>query len=469
MTQTAPVQNWAVDFDVMDPQYLADPFSIWDELRSTCPIPHTDRRKSSWMPLRYEDVTAIAHDVEHFSSLKVAVIPGDEDEDPNADFEGPNLEYGLPPISADPPLHTWTRRLLLPWFSHKRVETYEEMTRDLCRSLLDRFADTGHADAAADYAQQIPVRVIARILGVTSEMADTFTGWVRDVLEFADDAERRQRGAEGLLYFFVNQLEERKNNPGDDLLSELLQTEVDGQAVDDGIVLGMAALVLIAGVDTTWSGIGSSLWHLAAHPEDCKRLVAEPELMPTALEELLRAYVACHHGQRGDPGLRVRGLSDEGRGQGAHELPGREPRPRGVRGSRRRAVGPGAQPPRGVRVGDTPLRRLQPGPHGAACGARRVAGSNPGVLARPGRDHHVGRRPGPGPSRPPGRVLMKVRVDPDKCQGHARCYGLAPEVFDVDDYGQSSVIVDEVPPELEEKTRLAVANCPEFAIEIVSE
>ena len=123
MTHTAPVRDWATDFDVMDPHYLADPFSIWDELRQTCPIPHTNRRKSSWMPLRYEDVTAIAHDIEHFSSLKVAVIPGDEDEDP-PDFDGPNLEYGLPPISADPPLHTWTRRLLLPWFSHKRVDGY---------------------------------------------------------------------------------------------------------------------------------------------------------------------------------------------------------------------------------------------------------------------------------------------------------------------------------------------------------
>jgi hypothetical protein len=73
-------------------------------------------------------------------------------------------------------------------------------------------------------------------------------------------------------------------------LSELLTTEVDGQPVDDGIVLGMAALVLIAGVDTTWSAIGSSLWHLAAHPEDRRRLAAEPELMATAVEELLRAY-----------------------------------------------------------------------------------------------------------------------------------------------------------------------------------
>ena len=121
-------------------------------------------------------------------------------------------------------------------------------------------------------------------------MADQFTGWVRDVLEFADDQERRQAGVEGLLYYFVEQLAYRKENPGDDLLSELLHTSVDGQPVDDGIVLGMAALVLIAGVDTTWSGIGSSLWHLATHEDDRKRLVAEPELMPTAVEELLRAY-----------------------------------------------------------------------------------------------------------------------------------------------------------------------------------
>ena len=133
MAHTAPVQDWATDFDVLDPRYVSDPFSIWDDLRQSCPIAHTDRRKSSWLPTRYDDVTAIAHDIAHFSSLKVAVIPGDEDEDPNADFDGPNLEYGLPPISADPPLHTWTRRLLLPWFSHQRVDSYVPLTRELCR------------------------------------------------------------------------------------------------------------------------------------------------------------------------------------------------------------------------------------------------------------------------------------------------------------------------------------------------
>ena len=64
---------------------------------------------------------------------------------------------------------------------------------------------------------------------------------------------------------------------------------------------------------------------------------------------------------------------------------------------------------------------------------------------------------------------MKIRVDNDKCQGNARCYGISPELFEVDEYGQSTVILDEVPAELEEKARLAVANCPEYAIEIVSE
>ena len=124
MTATPAVEAWESDFDVMDPGYLSDPFSIWDELRGSCPIAHSNRRGSNWLPTRYEDVTVIAHDIEHFSSVEVAVIPfkGEEPEEPV-------LAYGLPPISADPPLHTWTRRLLLPWFSHRKVASYEPMTR----------------------------------------------------------------------------------------------------------------------------------------------------------------------------------------------------------------------------------------------------------------------------------------------------------------------------------------------------
>ncbi|HEV8064710.1 MAG TPA: cytochrome P450, partial [Acidimicrobiales bacterium] len=216
----------------------------------------------------------------------VGVLGGDGYENQ----EQPILPLGLPPISVDPPIHTWTRRILLPWFSHNRVNGYEGMTRQMCAELIESFLAAGRADAAGDYAQQIPVRVIARILGVPEDMSDTFTEWVRGILEFADDTERSDAAAMGLYNYLVEQVAIRRESPGDDMLSEFLHLKIEEAEFDDGVVLGMAALVLIAGVDTTWSSIGSSLWHLATHEQDRKRLASEPELMPLAVEELLRAY-----------------------------------------------------------------------------------------------------------------------------------------------------------------------------------
>ena len=282
---TDEVQDWSTDFDILDPDYVADPFLIWDDLRSTCPIAHTDRRGGSFLPTRYADVVAIARDHETFSSSHVGVLP------PEADHDGPDLlPAGVPPISADPPEHTWSRRLLLPWFSPNRVDQYETKTRQLCNDLIDGFLADGTADAAADYAQQIPVRIIGLVLGVPDSMADTFTGWVRDVLEFAHDAPRREKATGELVTYFSQLMAERRVDPGEDLISTLLQTEVEGEPIPDDHILGTVALTLIAGVDTTWSSIGSALWHLATHDDDRRRLVAEPELMDTALEELLRAY-----------------------------------------------------------------------------------------------------------------------------------------------------------------------------------
>lgn len=277
----SPVSDWTKDYDIFDPDYVGDPFPIWDDLRGQCPIAHTDRWGGSWLPTTYDSVAGVAHDVEHFSSRSVSVVPPPPDTP---------VVLALPPISVDPPVHTWTRRLLLPWFSHNRVAGYEPMTRALCNRLLDEIVAAGHGDAAEGYAQQIPVRVIGLVLGVPEDMSDTFTGWVRDVLEFAYDERRRASGREALLGYLTGLLEARRTDPGDDLISQLLHTEIDGEPVGDPIILGMAALTLIAGVDTTWSAIGSSLWHLATHPEDRRRLVAEPELLPIAVEELLRAY-----------------------------------------------------------------------------------------------------------------------------------------------------------------------------------
>jgi cytochrome P450 len=279
------VRDWTTDYDILDPDYVADPYPVWDDLREQCPIAHSDRWGGSWLPTRYEDVQRFAQDNIHFSSRDVGVLSFTAEERPPRPIEIP-----VPPIDQDQPVHTWTRRLLLPWFSHSRVAEYEPYTKDLCNRLIDGFIESGSADAAGDYARQIPVRVIALLLGVPEEMSDTFTGWVQDVLEFAHDEKRSGAATDALTEYLVARLEERRTEPGDDLISSLLQAEVEGEPVDDLIILGMAALTLIAGVDTTWSSIGSAMLHLATHPADVERLIAEPELMPLAIEELLRAY-----------------------------------------------------------------------------------------------------------------------------------------------------------------------------------
>ena len=447
MARTAQVSSWESDFDILDAGYIADPFTIWDGLRARCPIAHTNRRGSNWLPTRYADVTAIAHDVDHFSSLEVAVIPFE-----GAEPEDRLLPYGLPPISADPPLHTWTRRLLLPWFSHRRVSGYEGLTRGLCGGLIEGFLADGRADAAAGYAQQIPVRVVAQILGVQSELADVFTGWVRDVLEFADDPERRARGMYGLIDYFTTEVAHRRDHPGDDLLSELLHAEIDGAPIDERVVMGTAALVLIAGIDTTWSAIGSSLWHLATHPDDRKRLTSEPELMPLAVEELLRAY---------SPVTMARIVTADVDYEGCPMKAGDRVLMSFPAANRDPAV---FEDPGSVVLDRAHNRHVAFG-----SGIHRCAGSNLARMElRVALEEWLRRVPDfrladdaevtwaggqvRGPRVLPGGVPVRIRVEKERCQGHSRCFGLVPELFDVDDYGMSSVIGDgTVSPALEDR------------------
>jgi cytochrome P450 len=280
------IDRWAADFDILASAYVANPFAIWDSLRVACPIAHSSRRGSTWLLTRYDDVAAVAHDVTTFSSSDPSVVPSTRD----AARTGTSTSYQLPPISADPPLHTFTRRILLPWFSHRRVAMMTPRTRGLCQRLAGAIVERGRGDASTEYARLIPVQVIAHVLGVADDVSDTFTTWVRDILDSGDDFERRNRGIESLGEYLVAELENRRTQGGDDLLSVLLEGVVDGHRIDEGMALGMAAMVLIAGVDTTWSAIGASLWHLAQHPEDRERLVANPAMMPFAVEELLRAY-----------------------------------------------------------------------------------------------------------------------------------------------------------------------------------
>ena len=282
MADIAPVEDWATDYDIMDPGFVEDPYPVWSDLRETCPIPHTDRWQGSWMPTKYADIRDFANDVDLFSSRNPIVIPN-----PNPDAPEPNAA----PITTDPPEHHAARRMILPAFSPKATERHIGYTRDLCRRLLRGFIEDGRADGAVDYAQQIPPRVIAHLLGVDEDRADEFTEWVRGVLELGlTDPELRQSSSDKILNFFQEEVAARRENPGDDLISQLIEYEIDGEPVSDFQLVGTCNLMLIAGIDTTWSSIGSALWHLATHPDDRRRLIEEPGLIPSAVEEFLRAY-----------------------------------------------------------------------------------------------------------------------------------------------------------------------------------
>lgn len=278
-----PVADWATDFDHADPEWAADPFPIWDELRASCPVAHSERYGGVWLPTTHELVAEVAYDTEHFTSRSVIVSEGRP--------LMPAPQGIAPPISSDPPFHHGARRLLLPAFSPKAIEPFEAFTRDFCQSLVDALGDDEVFDGATQYAQDIPVRVIAKMLGFPAEDADEFRYFVHTALEAVDlPVEERIARFGRLDAYLTAQVQDHVEHPRDDLTSYLLSAEMDGQPLNAEHVRGSIALLLIAGIDTTWSAIGASLWHLARTPEHRERLVAEPDLMPFAVEELLRAY-----------------------------------------------------------------------------------------------------------------------------------------------------------------------------------
>jgi len=281
-----PVGDFATDFDHTDRAWVTDPYPIWDDLRQRCPVAHSDRYGGAWLPVTHDLVSEVAYDHEHFTSRSVVVSerrPGPDD------LPAP---IGLsPPITSDPPYHSIVRRMLLPAFTPRPIAALEPFTRELCRELLTRTEGRASFDAATEFAQHIPVRVIVRFLGFRQEDADMFRSIIRLVLEEVDlpADERDERFTEVDAYMDA-QIEDHIAHPRDDLTSFLAGAEIDGSKLSAAHIRGTMTLLMIAGIDTTWSAIGASLWHLARHPDDRRRLSGDPGLMGTALEELLRAY-----------------------------------------------------------------------------------------------------------------------------------------------------------------------------------
>lgn len=280
MTTDAP---HSVDgFDLYSEEFRDNPHARFEAMRAGgCPVAHTDKWGGSWMVAGYDDIRDLARDTNRFTSRAIEVA-------------GPLESAGglhLPPLTSDAPEHRPNRDVLMPYFMPAKVAEMEPMIRAEARRLVELLAAKGRGDVIEDFAQPLTLSVLTSILGVPdgSQIADWM---VRMIRVGPKDQTIRAEAVREIIAYIDGLLAERERagNTGGDLLSYLNTAEIDGEALSRKHRIGAGFLVLIAGADTTWSAIGSIIWHLATHPEDLRRLVAEPDLLDTAIEEFLRYY-----------------------------------------------------------------------------------------------------------------------------------------------------------------------------------
>jgi hypothetical protein len=285
--ETAPtgVADWCNDWDHADPAWAADPFSIWSDLRGACPVARTDRYGGAWLVTTAALVDEVTHDPGRFSSRDIAIRP-------------PGTVNEKPPMTSDPPVHGEARRLFLRPFAPKAVASMEVDLRDYCRQLIRAIGGRRHFDAVVEFTRHVPSRVIATLLALPEEDTEQFRQWVRAIMEDGHvDAAAREQAVAELKAYLAPRLQARRLAPTDDLLTAVVQAELGGAPLSDDVALGVAYLLVVAGIDTTWSALGSMLWHLGTHPHDLAPLVADRGLVPAAVEELLRLYAPVSVGR----------------------------------------------------------------------------------------------------------------------------------------------------------------------------
>jgi cytochrome P450 len=287
------------DFDPFAPEVLADPYPHYARLRDEAPVCWIPDL-GMWMVTRYDDVAAVLHDPLTFSSAEgmgalMTGRVGRNRVDARA-FFGLDIREMRVLIATDPPDHTRLRRLLSRAFTPRAITDLEPHLRDVCETLVDELLAAtarGEGDLVEHLAMPFPVIVIAELLGIPPERRDDFKRW-SDALVGAlsgswDPIEAQETVAEMFMYL-AEVVEHRRQAPGDDLVSRL----VGGVAPDDPDALTFveitlfAILLLVAGNETTTNLIGNGAAAFAAEPEQAALLRRRPDLLPAAIEEILR-------------------------------------------------------------------------------------------------------------------------------------------------------------------------------------
>ena len=266
----------ARDYDHFDPGLLADPYGFWAELRENEPVARSDHHGGFWVVSRYADIMQAACDPATFSSR---------------DGTGtPPIPTKLLPIDTDPPLHQKYRKIISPSFTPQAVRAQEGEWRSLAKELIAALPTEGDIELCSAFAVPFPQQVALRMIGFPDDDRPDLARWIDDITRLRGiDDEKVAEAAMGVMLRIIERLEERRGQPPrEDLISVLLEAQIDGRPLDDDEQLFTMTLLLLGGLDTTTSAIALALAHLADHPDDRARLLADPELLETAVEEFVR-------------------------------------------------------------------------------------------------------------------------------------------------------------------------------------
>jgi cytochrome P450 len=268
-------------YDPYDPVTLADPYPAYRRLRDEAPVYHQEQR-NFWVLSRFADVFAAVSDSATFSSAQGLTFEPDE-----------ILKLGLAPtlVMMDRPEHTAYRRLISRGFTPRQVATLEPAVRAFVRGRVRAMAEEGESDLIASLASPLPTLVVATYLGVPEADRGRFDAWSAAIVSANARGSALDGAAEAVaeLYTYFGWLiERRRSDPGDDMLSELVGAEVNGEPLDVMRILGYCFVMIAGGNDTVTGLLGGAGVVLTERPDQRSLLLATPGRIPGAVEELLR-------------------------------------------------------------------------------------------------------------------------------------------------------------------------------------
>ena len=255
-----------------------------DDLRETSPAFYNTYGPGYWIFTRHDEVRDIYRDPDLFSSE--SITPWE-----------PEPVYRFIPTQIDRPDHVQYRRILNPWFSPDAVNNVAPAARELCRTLVEETAPRGRCNVVSEFALRFPTEVFLYMLGVPPSDADLFLPWVEDFFGgFSGDPARQEAMVQalgGIRGYWERVLEDRRGDEAPragDIASHLVFATFGERPLTDTEILDMLVVLTLAGLDTVRASLGYLFLHLAQNPEDRRRLIEEPELIPAAVEESLRFY-----------------------------------------------------------------------------------------------------------------------------------------------------------------------------------